>query len=245
MLPGRTDNVVKNHFYSTLRRQLRSILRYIHGESASEPEEVSIEFLQQLMKDNQIPITEIDNENVRNLLTFYENNGISKNTKTHSKIASKKYALYYLLLNLISRQTTTEKKVWNNIDSDNEGEKEYIKEKPILKRKKIDKKHVHVHVPAPAPVSVPVPVPVPVSAPEIKESPNAMSLNENSNKICTTPPFISNTGQPDSQELFVIESDKQRKIISRKSMDDTDLLVSLHNFIVIYLILIKQIVVSS
>ncbi len=75
MLPGRTDNVVKNHFYSTLRRELRKILREIHGEEGCEPKEVSIEFLKEVLVEHSVPISSIDNENVRDLLESKQNSG--------------------------------------------------------------------------------------------------------------------------------------------------------------------------
>jgi hypothetical protein len=75
-LHGRTDNIVKNHFYSTLRRQLRKILRSIKGEAGAEPTEVSVGYIQQLMKENNIPYTELDNVNVRTLLEYMEKNNL-------------------------------------------------------------------------------------------------------------------------------------------------------------------------
>jgi hypothetical protein len=72
LLKGRTDNVVKNHFYSTLRRELRKILRKVKGDQAAEPTEVSVGYVRQLMKDNNIPYSEFDNVNVRNLLIYLD-----------------------------------------------------------------------------------------------------------------------------------------------------------------------------
>jgi len=71
-LNGRTDNVVKNHFYSTLRRQLRKVLRSIKGDEAVEPKEVSIDYMLQVMHEYSIPYTEFDNDNVRNLLMYLD-----------------------------------------------------------------------------------------------------------------------------------------------------------------------------
>lgn len=74
LLKGRTDNVVKNYFYSTLRRQLRKLLRSIKGDQAAEPEEVSIKYMREILKDNNISYDELDNENIKDLLLYLDNN---------------------------------------------------------------------------------------------------------------------------------------------------------------------------
>jgi hypothetical protein len=77
LLKGRTDNVVKNYFYSTLRRQLRKLLRNIKGDQAAEPEEVSIKYMREILKDNNISYDNLDNENIKDLLVFLDNNETS------------------------------------------------------------------------------------------------------------------------------------------------------------------------
>lgn len=102
LLKGRTDNVVKNHFYSTLRRQLRKLLRKIKGDDEVEPDEVSINYIHQIMKANKISYDELDNENLKKLLNWMDQdkstNQQQKNTesqKTSIKPLSKsKYSLY-------------------------------------------------------------------------------------------------------------------------------------------------------
>ncbi len=74
LLPGRPDNVVKNHFYSTLRRQLRKVLRKIKGEGAKCPNKVSIEYMREIMKSASMPFSVIDNENVRDLMEYIDKN---------------------------------------------------------------------------------------------------------------------------------------------------------------------------
>jgi hypothetical protein len=92
LIPGRTDNVVKNHFHSTLRRELRIVLRRIFGETASEPEEVSLEYLDQLMKDHSIEVNSVDNENVKKLLEHLSAHCVPEEAKIESP---QKYILYY------------------------------------------------------------------------------------------------------------------------------------------------------
>jgi hypothetical protein len=71
-LPGRTDNFVKNYYYSTLRRQLRKIAKYAKDVELDEPDEITIEYIQQLMKKYEVPRSVIDNENVLDLLDYVE-----------------------------------------------------------------------------------------------------------------------------------------------------------------------------
>lgn len=68
LIPGRTDNIVKNFFYSTLRRELRKLLRKIYGNQEAEPKEVSVVYMQKLVKEHNLGYEEIENENVRELL---------------------------------------------------------------------------------------------------------------------------------------------------------------------------------
>jgi len=76
LLKGRTDNVVKNYFYSTLRRQLRKILRSIEGDQGAEPPEVSIKYMREMLKENKVGYDEVDNKNIRDLLIYLDESGV-------------------------------------------------------------------------------------------------------------------------------------------------------------------------
>jgi hypothetical protein len=76
-LPGRTDNIVKNYFYSTLRRELRKLLRRIHGGEEIEPKEVSVGYIQELFREYKLNYSELENQNVRRLIEHLDN----ENTK--------------------------------------------------------------------------------------------------------------------------------------------------------------------
>lgn len=77
LLRGRTDNVIKNHFYCTLRRQIRKILKKVKSKKTSEPKEVSIERIQRILKDYGLSHSALDNENVRHLLEHLDSEGSS------------------------------------------------------------------------------------------------------------------------------------------------------------------------
>lgn len=62
-IPGRTDNIIKNHYYSTLRRQLRKVLKGINC-NYNEPEEISIEYIYKILHDYNLPFELLDNQNV-------------------------------------------------------------------------------------------------------------------------------------------------------------------------------------
>lgn len=68
LLKGRTDNVVKNHFYSTLRRQLRNTMRKALGDHEAEPEEISVEYFKKMMTDLNLDYSMISNPNLRDML---------------------------------------------------------------------------------------------------------------------------------------------------------------------------------
>ncbi len=67
-IKGRTDNVVKNHFYSTLRRELRHVVRQLKGDANAEPSEVSVAYVHQVVRENNVDYRDLENGNIRNLL---------------------------------------------------------------------------------------------------------------------------------------------------------------------------------
>jgi len=94
MLNGRTDNVVKNFFYSTLRRQLRKISKKIKGRRRKEPAEITMSYVKQIMKENKIPYSDLDNENVKEALMNLDDSEDEKMSavKDHE---DGRYSLYY------------------------------------------------------------------------------------------------------------------------------------------------------
>lgn len=111
LLKGRTDNDIKNYFYSTLRRQLRKILRDIKGDQNAEPEEITFRYLQRVLKENNVSYDLVDNENIRNLLIHSDKSAAktssAQKTPAPPEIAphpSTNYSLYRLSLRVEGSQ---------------------------------------------------------------------------------------------------------------------------------------------
>ncbi len=198
LLPGRPDNVVKNHFYSTLRRQLRKVLRSVKGEDAKCPNEVSVGYMHSLMKENNVPYSSLDNENVRELIVHLDSHPESAATATALVEETKDrprshdqsgYSLYFFDTTM-GRRRTTRKKL----------EKDYVFGSPI----------------------------------------NSEDESAAAGKRPKTRRTVGEKCRPQAKEipqrLFAVPSEGRMrgyKVITKESMEDTDLLVNLYNKIVL------------
>lgn len=81
LLEGRTDNVVKNYFYSALRRQLRKVLKKVGEDETGEPVEVNLSYTRDKMKRHSIPYSYLDNENIRKYLEWMDQNDVKISTE--------------------------------------------------------------------------------------------------------------------------------------------------------------------
>jgi len=99
LLSGRRDNLIKNHFYSTLRRQLRKTLKDFNIDMKKRSNNVNIQHLWEIIKENSIPYSKIDNDNVRELLEYIDENPERAHilSESQSQIRDKKY--HYNLYN--------------------------------------------------------------------------------------------------------------------------------------------------
>lgn len=87
-LNGRTDNVVKNFYHTTLRRQLKRILKKVKGES-SMPKEITLQYINGIMAEHGLSYDEIDDKIVRAELELL-------NRKSETRVTGKKMSHLFL-----------------------------------------------------------------------------------------------------------------------------------------------------
>ena len=84
---GRTDNCIKNHYYSTLRKEARRLYkRFLQNSKAAydlKPNQISIEYIFDLVKENNIPTSSIHNKQIQTIINRMLNEDI--NVDSNSK----------------------------------------------------------------------------------------------------------------------------------------------------------------
>ena len=83
-LPGRTDNSIKNHFYSKLRKYIRKVLKQISKEGLLEYNGIDCnkynsDRVYVLIKKNKIPYSKINKDTVLNMIIRMEKKNINHN----------------------------------------------------------------------------------------------------------------------------------------------------------------------
>lgn len=99
-LPGRTDNSIKNHFYSKLRKYLRKLLKSINKEGLLSINDIDLnkynaDKIYFLIKKHKIPYKKINKETVLNMilkiekktLNGFKMKGIGSNKKSKSVLS--------------------------------------------------------------------------------------------------------------------------------------------------------------
>ena len=92
-LPGRTDNSIKNHFYSKLRKYLRKILKQISKEgllayNGIECNKYNSDKVYVLIKRNKIPYTKINKDTVLNMIIKMEKKNINNNNTSSNSVSN-------------------------------------------------------------------------------------------------------------------------------------------------------------
>lgn len=79
-IKGRPDNMIKNYYYSTLRRQIRKITKNVKKIKPTlrktKSDDLSIEYIYKLIEDNKLDISKLDNIEVKKRILLLK--GINK-----------------------------------------------------------------------------------------------------------------------------------------------------------------------
>ena len=93
LLNGRTDNVVKNHFYTILRKQIRKIIRHMKINEEDIHTEITIKSIQNMIKEHNLSYNIIDNKNIKEFLEYLEHENDKPNGRTETAVSPPRYSL--------------------------------------------------------------------------------------------------------------------------------------------------------
>ena len=144
-LPGRTDNSIKNHFYSKLRKYLRKILKQINKEglltyNGIDCNKYNSDKIYVLIKKNKNPYKKINKDTVLNMIIKIEkkninitNGGNNSSSSFYGETGKKRGRVSYKNKSayLKQKRKRTQSKQYNSKSSFSESEKYYPKKKKL------------------------------------------------------------------------------------------------------------------